>query len=89
MIAFDYETYRAEINAMPCLPDEFEIHISRQTALMMGNNPRFRAPQFSDYDQTEWQGIHSYVLRYKRFEHPQKPPISVQDLILRRQRNQP
>lgn len=87
MIIFDYETYRAEINAMPCLPDEFEIHISRRTALMMGNNPRFRAPQFSNYDQTEGQGIDSYVLRYKRYPQPQKPPISVQDMILNRLRS--
>ncbi len=87
MIIFDYHTYKAEINAMPCLPDEFEIHVSKQTVLMMRNN--IRVPQFNDYHQTERQGFDSYVLRYKRFPQPQKPLISVQDLILRRLKNQP
>jgi hypothetical protein len=82
MIIFDYHTYKAEINAMPCLPDEFEIYVSKQTVLMKRST--LELPVFRGYDCTEYQGINSIVLRYKTYLEPWKPPISVQDLILRR-----
>lgn len=79
MIQFGLHTYRAEINAMPCPPDKFEIVVTNQDKLY----GRIDVAQFKGYDLTikHCQLSGSDFLVYTRFK-AMPPKTSVQDLIL-------
>lgn len=81
MIRFGLHTYRAEINAMPCPPDEFEILITQADQLNGGYG--IMMPMFIGYDAFEVPDKLRGTIRlvYKRFKDTFKP-IPVHDLIL-------
>ena len=84
MIEFGIRTYKAEINAMPCLPDHFAIIVGQND--IYASRSRIRMPMFDGYDATEvpdrLRGTTRLV--YKRFKDTSPKPISVHDLILQK-----
>lgn len=81
MIRFRLHTYKAEINAMPCLPDQFEIFVCQ--ADTVASRSGIRIPMFDGYDAVEvpdrLRGTTRLV--YTRFKDTSRP-IPVHDLIL-------
>lgn len=79
MITFGLHTYKAEINAMPCPPDEFQILITQRDQIA----GEIRAPVFRNYDTFEVPDKLRGTIRlvYKRFKDNLKP-IPVHDLLI-------
>ena len=81
MIEFFYSTYRAEINAMPALPDVFRIIVPHQ--LIVSERRELPLPVFRGYECGEWKHVDRIELTYTKI-HEKKPRVSVQDLIIAR-----
>ena len=90
MIEFGLSSLWAEINAMPCPPDKFEVVIPAEEVL---SNSRYSlqitlegiANRFPEHEcvSFECRRRHTNVLRFKRYPPP-KPQITTQDIILRK-----
>lgn len=81
MITFQIFTHRAEINAMPCLPDEFQIEITRFERVM---NKDIRLPYFEGYEPItrEDMASKSIFIEYRKPKQEKLKQHSVQDILL-------
>ncbi len=81
MITFGIHTYRAQINAMPCPPDKFQIVVTKQDRLMLG---KIDCPIFKGYmwetDECSFGGGVRITYVLNRDKTPKR--ISVHDMIL-------
>ncbi len=83
MIEFFYSTYRAEINAMPALPDVFRIIVPHQ--LIANERTPLRRPEFDGYECHEWKEPGHIELIYEKIrEKKRTKKTSAQDLIIAR-----
>lgn len=82
MIEFNYETARAEINAMPCPPDQFAIRVSQRT--MVCATEKLKILHFRGYTY-EWSNfLGKDPLFVYSVEPSAKPKVTTQDILLAR-----
>ena len=81
MITFGIHTYRAQINAMPCPPDDFQIVVTQADKLMIS---RIECPVIAGYSFAARDDKFSGNTFIVYFKPPDSRPtrISVQDMIL-------
>lgn len=81
MITFGIHTYRAQINAMPCPPDKFQIVVTQADKLMIS---RIECPTIAGYLWETRNDMFSGSTFIVYFKPPESRPtrISVHDMIL-------
>ena len=81
MITFGIHTYRAQINAMPCPPDKFQIVVTQTDKLMLH---QIECPTISGYVcemRDDRLSGSTFIVYFKSpFIHPKRIPV--QDMIL-------
>lgn len=95
MIRFGLLTYKAEINAMPCPPDEFEVVINTLDTIAMSERlidaavNDIMSPLIGTYDirSSYCQEQMAHVVRFTRFKR-QPDKCHVHDTILRKMNRQ-
>lgn len=87
MITFGYHTYKAEIHAWPCLPDTFEIFVSKATFINAGQF--LRIPHFEGWVYRIYESMSKlgHIILYTRDYPEEKPNTRAQDILLERYGN--